>query len=266
MELIQYENGRYRSAPRKIPLCARLFPSLSLYSRFIHTVIWSSRRAKQGVWSPDVWIESSLRCLHAIEHAGVSVEITGIEHLKELKTPAVIVGNHMSVAETVVLPGIIQPVRDVTFIVKQSLLEYPVFKHIMRAVEPIAVTRDNPRHDLRHVLQEGLDRLERGISLVVFPQTTRMDYLDAERFSTLGVKLARKAGVPVIPVAIDTRAWGNGKLLKDFGKIDISKDMHFAFGPVLAGDERDEVKQQQIVEFIREKLAAWRPETPAARD
>ncbi len=79
-----------------------------------------------------------------------------------------IIGNHMSMMETLLLPAMIQPINPVTFVVKEALLSYPVFKYIMRSRNPIAVTRTNPRQDLKTVLSEGMDRLEQGIFPLLF--------------------------------------------------------------------------------------------------
>jgi hypothetical protein len=49
------------------------------------------------------------------------------------------------------------------------------------------------------MMDGGLARLKQGISIVVFPQTTRMVDFDASQFNSIGVKLAKKAGVPVVP-------------------------------------------------------------------
>ena len=62
----------------------------------------------------------------------------------------------MSMMETLILPVMVQPIKPVTFVVKETLLSYPVFKHIMLSRNPIAVTRTNPRQDLKTVLNEGL--------------------------------------------------------------------------------------------------------------
>ena len=79
----------------------------------------------------------------------------------------------MSTLETVILPVIVLPFRRVTFIVKESLLTYPIFGPIMRSLDPLPVTRTNPRLDLKTVLEGGVARLQQGASIVVFPQTTR---------------------------------------------------------------------------------------------
>jgi 1-acyl-sn-glycerol-3-phosphate acyltransferase len=158
----------------------------------------------------------------------------------------------------VILPVIIQPVKKITFVVKQSLLNYPVFRHIMRSRDPISVNRMNPREDLTAVLEGGVERLKNGISIVIFPQTTRTHSFDPAQFNSIGIKLARRAQVPVIPVALLTDAWGNGKYIKDFGKIDPSKNVYFAFGEPMWIQGRGSEEHETNIQFIRGKLQKWR--------
>jgi 1-acyl-sn-glycerol-3-phosphate acyltransferase len=230
-----------------------------VYGRFLAIVYRASAKARRHRYTNEEWCQSGLKTAQALEHVGVSIEITGIEHIERLDTPCVVIANHMSVLETAVLPAIIQPLRDVTYVVKQSLLEYPVWKHIMRSRDPVAVTRTDPRGDLKAVLEGGAERLERGVSIIVFPQTTRTHVFDPDQFSSIGIKLARKAGVPVVPLALVTDAWGNGKLLKDFGSIDASKPVRFAFGEPIRIEGRGKEEHEAVIEFIAGKLAAWRP-------
>ena len=136
-------------------------------------------------------------------------------------------------------------------------MDYPVFRHVMRSRDPITVGRTNPRDDLKAVLEGGTERLKAGRSLVIFPQTTRMEKFDPKGFNTIGIKLAKRADVPVVPVALKSGAWGNGKLLKDFGRIDPSKHVHFAFGPPLWIRERGNQEHNEIIAFISGKLKEW---------
>ena len=218
----------------------------------------SSAAAKRAGYDGAAWSQSSLDVLRALEAVGVSVTVTGIEQVERLAGPCVFIGNHVSTLETMVLPCIIQPVKEVTFIVKQSLLDYPVFKHVMRSRNPIAVSRLNPRDDLKAVLEGGLQRLQAGRSLVVFPQTTRTTTFQPAEFNTMGIKLARKAGVPVVPLALLTDAWRNGNHFKDFGKIDPAKHVYFAFGKPLRIQDRGSEEHAAIMAFIGEQLQAWR--------
>jgi 1-acyl-sn-glycerol-3-phosphate acyltransferase len=260
MNQLNYINASYVTTSEKVSLVARLLPSLHFYCRFIEIVYRASRKAKRGVYHDDQWYLSSFNVLKQLEKIGICFHVTGIDYLQRLDGPCIIIGNHMSMTETVVLPAIISPAKNITFIVKESLLRYPVFKHIMRSRNPIAVTRTNPRQDLKTVMEEGVARLREGISIVVFPQTTRSVSFDPEQMSSIGVKLAKKAGVPVIPLALDTSAWKNGKYIKDFGKIDVSKNIYFAFGEPICVQGKGMEEHRIVIEYIETKLEEWNKE------
>jgi len=234
-----------------------LFPSVIFYFHLCCIVWRASRLAKQNRYDSSNWVESSYEVLQRLEKVGVRVEISGVENIIGVSGPAVIIGNHMSMMETLLLPAMIQPIKPVTFVVKEALLDYPVFKYVMRSRKPIAVTRTNPRQDLKTVLSEGLDRLKKNVSIIVFPQTTRSHDFDAGQMSSIGVKLAKKAGVPIVPLALKTDCWQNGKKIKDFGKLDVSKTAHFAFGTPLTVEGKGEAEHTRINTFISQKIQEW---------
>jgi len=254
MHKIPYIDFYYQTEKRTGTL---LFPSLLFYLRLICIVYKASRLAKSGHYNGSDWTDSSYDVMRRLEMAGVSIEISGIENVAQAEGPVVIVGNHMSMMETLLLPVMVQPIKPATFVVKETLLNYPVFKYVMRSRNPIAVTRTNPRQDLKTVLTEGLDRLGKGISIIVFPQTTRSHTFDAAQMSSIGVKLAKKAGVPIVPLALKTDCWQNGKKIKDFGRLDLSKTAHFAFGEQITVEGKGDAEQAKINAFITERLIEW---------
>jgi 1-acyl-sn-glycerol-3-phosphate acyltransferase len=254
MHKISYTDFHYQTEKKTGPV---LFPSLVFYFRLICIVFRAGRLAKNGRYDGSDWMESSYEVMQQLEQAGIRIEISGIENIVQVNGPLVIVGNHMSMMETLVLPVMIQPIKPVTFIVKEALLSYPVFKHILRSRNPIAVTRTNPRQDLKTVLNEGLDRLSKNISIIVFPQTTRSHIFDAKQMSSIGVKLAKKAGVPIVPLALKTDCWQNGKKIKDFGKLEATKKAHFAFGEPITIEGKGDAEHAAINAFITEKIQEW---------
>src|SRR5208283_3886713 len=257
LEKLPFHNGVYSTDPSKAPLFAKRRPSFGFYRRMAAIVLRSSSLAKRGRYGDREWSESSLAVMKALEHVGVLFQVTGADHFISLEAPCVFIGNHMSALETFVLPCIIEPFKDVTFAVKQSLIDYPVFRHVMRSRKPIIVSRTNPREDLKAVLEGGEERLKAGRSVIIFPQTTRTPVFDPAEFNTIGIKLAKKAGVPVIPIPLKTYAWGNGKHLKDFGRIDPSKKVFFVFGEPLAVTGNGAAEHRKIIEFISSSLKAW---------
>ena len=255
-------NG-YETPRMHTGLIARLLPSFVFHIRSTLIVRKAGAKALRGQYGDADWAGSSLDIIRALEAVGVRLHIEGVENFGKLKGPCVIIGNHMSTLETFALPGMIRPKIPVTFVVKESLIEYPIFGPVMRSRDPILVGRTNPREDLRAVLEGGEQRLRAGISIIIFPQTTRALVFDPAEFNSIGVKLAKRAGVQVLPLALKTDAWANGTVVKEFGKINPEIPVHFRFGEPMYIKDRGTEEHQAIAEFIERSLAEWKNEAKA---
>lgn len=247
----------YRSPDIKLPWFTARFTNLVFYPKLLYQYLHGSHRARRGRYDGTAWSNHSLSVLRILESVGVRIRVENIGAFKGLDGPCVFIGNHMSMLETFVLPCIIQPFKEVTFVVKESLVDYPVFRHIMRSRDPVLVGRTDPREDFRRVMAGGQERIAQGRSIIIFPQTTRSEVFDPRLFNSIGVKLARKAGVPVVPIALKTDAWGVGKLIKDFGKIHPEKTVHFCFGDPLVITGNGKAEHERIIGFIRGKMEGW---------
>ena len=129
MNRLTYTNHCYHTPPDASSFWGRLFPSFSFYTSFLANIYFSSRKAQRGEYDDEAWRLSSFKVLQALERTGLQVSISGIEHLQALKTPCVLVGNHVSMMDTVIVPAIVAQETRMTFIIKESLMDYPVFKH-----------------------------------------------------------------------------------------------------------------------------------------
>lgn len=228
--------------------------TLKIHLNVVTKIISAVYKLKKGVYSYKDLVQDGLDVINMLRNAGCKITIKGRENLKGLKQPCVFIANHMSTLETLVLPAVIGKELPITFVVKESLVRYPFFGKILSMLKPIPVTRKNPKEDYRKVIQEGMKRLQEGISVVVFPQATRQIVFDPAKFNTLGVKLAKKASVFAVPIALRTDAWGIGKILKDFGKIDPSKPICFFIGKPLYVEDKGLKEHLQIIEFIQQSL------------
>lgn len=234
------------------------FPAIYFYARiFTGPVPWLCRRAARGMCDDTAWVYSSVWLADILEASGCRIIIEGLDNVRSQAGPCVYIANHMSTLETFLLPGIIRPHHPVTFVVKKSLTTMPFFGPVMRSRDPVAVGRVNPREDLALVLEEGTKRLKKGISIIVFPQSTRSPVFSRAHFNSIGVKLARKAEVPVIPLALKTDAWAQGKLIKDFGAIKPAIPVHFKFGEPLAVNGNGKKEHETICRFIEQALDSW---------
>ncbi len=256
-ELLQTVEADYVSPWRRPMLDARLAPSFAFYRRVTPIVLRSSERGRHGSFSDPAWRDAAGGIVDSLEACGVPVIVENLSVFERFTTPCVIIGNHMSTTETFVLPWFLLPYRRITFVVKKALVEMPIFKHIMRSSDPIVVGRSDARADLRTVLEGGTERLRQGISVIIFPQRTRTVEFNPAEFNSIGVKLAKRAGVPIVPLAVKTDAWSTGRRLKDFGPLVPDRPVHFAFGEPceVSGHGREE--NEAVVKFIQEHLAGW---------
>ena len=107
------------------------------------------------------------------------------------------------------------------------------------------------------VNQAGVMPIIFAVSVLLFPQATRSVVFDPGAFNSLAVKLAKKAGVPVVPVALRTDFQKIGRVLKDFGPIDRSKPVYFKFGEPLTVQGNGKAAHQQVISFIASNLRSW---------
>ncbi|MBF0488590.1 MAG: 1-acyl-sn-glycerol-3-phosphate acyltransferase [Nitrospirae bacterium] len=248
-------NGSYRS-PRPARTSGWI-PSLRFYRRLLDILYKLGVEAKKNGLVNDNFHATAYGILKALEGSGVEFEVNGVENVSSVDGPCVYMPNHMSVLETFVLPGFICPYKEMTFVIKDSLLKYPVFRDVMVAMDSVVVRRVNARDDLNVVLTEGAKKLAGGKSMIIFPQSTRTLDFSPKNYNTMGIKLALRAGVPVVPVAVKSDAWRAGRFLKDFGKIDASKKVYITFGRPMRIKNRGAEEHRESIEFICGWLEKW---------
>lgn len=223
--------------------------------------IRSGLAGKKGKLDKDAQIRLSSENIGLIERMGGSVHIRGLENIRKCAgKPVVLIGNHMSLLETAVMHALVREYLDISFVVKKSLLDIPIFRHIMSSLHVIPVSRTNPREDLKAVLTEGKKMLESGCSMIVFPQATRSATFDPEQFNSIGIKLAKSAGVQVIPMALKTDFLSNGKVCRDLGPVHPEKAVRFEFGEPIAIEGNGQAQQQAVIDFISGCFDRWQQE------
>ena len=213
---------------------------------------------KRGKLNKNMQTHYSNYNIRLIEKCGGKLHLRGLNNLRALDgQPVVLIGNHMSLLETAIFPAVAREHLDISFIIKDSLYKVPFFRHIMIAMRAIAVGRTNPREDLKTVLTEGKKLLADGRSIIVFPQSTRSEVFDEEKFNTIGVKLAKSAGVKVVPFALKTDFLGVGKKFRDLGPLHPERDVWLEFAPALEIEGNGQEQHRDIINFIKSRLDEW---------
>lgn len=182
-------------------LCTLLGWLLPLRTRYHVFVIWN----RFAIW----WL--GLSC-------GVRYRVSGEEHLPP--APFVMMSNHQSPWETIFLYLRYTPLCA---ILKIELLRIPFFGWALHLLRPIAIDRSKRREARSTLLGQGLQRLqEERISVLVFPESTRMAHGERKNFSNGAADLAISAGVPVVPVYHNAGLyWPARRFLKYPGTIEL---------------------------------------------
>ncbi|MBE7411072.1 MAG: 1-acyl-sn-glycerol-3-phosphate acyltransferase [Leptospiraceae bacterium] len=231
-----------------------------LYSRFVKVVFACRKLIDQDQFNNENWAKTSRDILSAVEAVGGRLNVTGIDNLRKAEGPLVIVANHISALETFILPSIVTPIKPVTFVVKEKLMRGIFFGKVMKSRDPVVVGRKNAREDMEVVMREGTRILTEGKSIILFPEGTRQKEFLPENFNTLGVKLAKRAGVGIIPIALKTDFWSNGRFLKGFGPLNRKLPIHIEIGESLKIDKNEKEVQNQILNFIDSRFSKWKKE------
>lgn len=164
----------------------------------------------------DIWINCLIVMLKLC--CGLTYEIEGLENLPTDK-PVIILSKHQSAWETVVLRKFISPQ---TAVLKKSLLQIPFGGWALATLKPIAIDRTNQKEALRMLIEQGTQRLQEGLSVVIFPEGTRVAPGHYKKFNAGGALLAQKSGFPVIPLAHNAgEFWPRNSFLKFPGVIKV---------------------------------------------
>ena len=133
--------------------------------------------------------------------------------------PAIIMAKHQSAWETFALQKVFPPQ---TWVLKRSLLWIPIFGWGLALLYVIAIDRAAGRAALHQVVTQGMDRLKRGIWVVIFPEGTRTAPGTRRKYNIGGAVLAEKSGHPVVPVAHNAgEFWSRRSFTKRPGVITI---------------------------------------------
>ena len=203
------------------------------------------------------WARTCMASVSFAERLGGVVTFEGFDQRAAYQGPVVYVSNHMSTLETMVFPTTLLSFGRLAIILKKSLTDIPLVGTAAKHIGCIPITRTNAREDLKTVLEVGSQRLAEGHSVLLFPQGTRQAVFDGKKFNSLGSKLAERAGVPVVPLAVKTDFLKTGKWVKDFGEVDPNKPIRFACGPVLPASLGARATHEHSVAFIESKLTEW---------
>ncbi|MGH9788987.1 MAG: lysophospholipid acyltransferase family protein [Candidatus Acidiferrales bacterium] len=201
----------------------------------------------------------------ALRLAGVRLEVIGADRLRGPR-PCIYMANHQSNVDPPVLFAVLPP--RIAFMGKKSLFSIPVLGAAMRLGDFVPVHREHPE-EARASVDDALEKLNRGVTLLVYPEGKRS--LDARLlpFKTGVFLLALRAGVPIVPITVDgaDRVMAKGKWEIYPGVVRVT-----VHPPVETRGRRPE-ERRQLAAQVRAAIASalppdlrGEPAAPAAAD
>ena len=75
---------------------------------------------------------------------------------------------------------------------------------------------------IKKVIKQGAERLNKGISIVIFPEGTRQPYKHLGEYQNGGAAIAKKSGYKIVPVYHNAgNLWPKGSFIKKPGVITV---------------------------------------------
>ena len=215
-----------------------------------------------GKLTTEYWAELCFNSVTTAERLGMNVIVEGFSDRAKFGGPVLYLCNHMSMTETIVLPPVLLSFGPFSYVAKASLAHLPFLEKAAERMRMVPIGRKSPREDLMSILRVGTERIGEGDSFLIFPQGTRCDVFSRKRYSSIGAKLAERAGCPVVPLVVDTRCQPTrrtgvlAKVFKDYGPVDTSRDIRIACGPVIPCAKSKELHEAAF-DWMAAKLESW---------
>ena len=148
---------------------------------------------------------------------GIKVNVIGKENLPS--GPCVIVSNHQGQWETFSMQYLFHPLCT---LLKRELLFIPLWGWAMKMLHPIGINRDKPKQAILQTLEEGSERLKRGMFVLLFPEGTRVKAGRVGKYARSGFELAKRNNVKVLPLCHNSGdCWPAHKFIKKSGTINL---------------------------------------------
>jgi 1-acyl-sn-glycerol-3-phosphate acyltransferase len=131
--------------------------------------------------------------------AGCTLEVRGVEHVDTARS-YVVIANHVSNLDIMAcFAAIPLPIR---YLAKKELFSIPILAQAMRAVGIVEVDRSGRAAAIASVNRQSRPVIERGHSLIIYPEGTRSYHGELQQFKKGAFAMASAANMPLLPVAI----------------------------------------------------------------
>ncbi len=189
------------------------------------------------------------------------VELHGLDQVRNLDGPVLIVANHVSNADAALIGSFVTPAlgRRIYWLGKQEALDWPIVGKVLELNAVIGIQRGAADVDAFRTAKRVLDE---GHVLIVFPEGTRSPtgaLQEAKEGTTI---LALRTGARILPIGISgtRRVWPRGQRVPHPGrsKVVLRVGQPFTISAAGSGPERRAAQVAATTEIMG-RIAALLP-------
>ena len=145
----------------------------------------------------DIWYNLAKSIIGCYNTLFIRIHVSGVEHIPPGQK--IIVGNHPNATDSFALPFIFK--EKLIYAIQADVFQVPIIGKILSRAGQIPVQKG----DGMEMLQTARRSIERGLSVVIFPEGRLNFGGDLKRGSLGTAFLAEQTGVPVLPIGFYTR-------------------------------------------------------------
>jgi 1-acyl-sn-glycerol-3-phosphate acyltransferase len=188
----------------------------------IATIILGIPVMVAGLMSRTGNLAFSISKLWAYVMLAVSFVRTEIKNKEKIRprTSYIIISNHQSLYDIIALVTTLG--IQYRWFIKKEILKIPIFGYALYASRNIFIDRSNTASAIESI-NKGIDRLPKGVSVMVFAEGTRSPDGQIHEFKKGGFVTAIRRNIPILPVTVNgsRRILPKGSLAMKPGKIQI---------------------------------------------
>ncbi|MGI9219511.1 MAG: MFS transporter [Woeseiaceae bacterium] len=178
---------------------------------------------------------------------------TGMENIPD-RGPAVVVCNHVSFVDPIILSGCIR--RPMRFVMYYKIFDMPFLKFFFKNMKAIPIASAREDEETMNAAFDAVDEeLAAGNIVCIFPEGAITRDGEIQRFRPGIEKIIRRRTVPVVPVSLG-RLWGSWFSRKKDGGIRKLPGRMFArvpvrIGPAVAAADVSAARLELLVRTLR---------------
>tara|TARA_R110002110_G_scaffold406421_1_gene626259 strand:- start:60903 stop:61646 length:744 start_codon:yes stop_codon:yes gene_type:complete len=201
-------------------------------------------------WFAAPWLKSVIVAARVV--GGVKYRIHGEENLpgpNDMRR-IVLCPKHQSTWETFFFPSTTS--HPLAYVFKKELLRIPIFGWCLARLRMIHIDRDKRSEAWNKVAEQGLELMDRGKWVIMFPEGTRSERGRKGNYKSGATRLAVATGAYVVPIAVTSgRCWPRRSFSLRPGVIDVSIGQPVSAEGREPGELMDEVERWIETEMRR---------------